>query len=652
MLIFRRLALLALAVLVALSLSRLLLVVLFGDRVADTGGLTVIFGQGLRFDLILVGFLFAIPAVLLPWLHLGKAGRWLAAWTVPAWFAVVVPLAFFVEASSAPFIRQFDSRPNYLYVEYLAYPREVLATVSGMHLWLLIGVTLVALALGLFLFRWLRADPERDRPVSFGFCLLATPLLLVLFTGMIRSTLEHRPVNPSVAAFSGDTMVNTLPLNSPYSVLYAIYEHRRDADGLDDRYGRIPDEEMLELILSDAGIAPANRLDPAIPSLHFQQATAVREQPMNLVMVVLESVGAEHVGALGGRNLTPEFDRLRDQGVWFDRLYATGMRSARGLEAIVSGFTPSRAEAAVKAPQAQNDFFTIADYLRRRGYSTSFIYGGESHFDNMRRFFLSNGFDKVIDQNDFDDPVYLGSWGVSDEDMFTRAHQELEAAERPFFSLLFTSSNHEPFDIPENRVTPEEDTPGTGEPPGRATAIKYSDWALGRFLEQARASSYWDNTLFLVVSDHNARTWGGFLVPVEKFRVPGVIIGPGIEPRRVGGIVSQIDLVPTLLSMLGISGAHPAIGRDLTLPQWRDGAGRAVMQFHGLQALVEDDLAVILQPDRRPEGFRLSPEGELTPFPGMDPVLHRKALAYAQWGPYLFWTRSYRLPDESGAATP
>ncbi len=643
--IFTRIAVVALWLVAGLTLSRLLLVGLNAERVLATEGLHVIIGQGLRFDGVLLGLLFALPVVFLPWLHLARTTRRVAAWAVPAWVALSVALAFFVEAASAPFITQFDSRPNYLFVEYLRYPREVFATVSGMHLWMLIGVSLATVALGWALFRWLRRDPARDQAVSLRFCLGITPLLLILFVGLIRSTLEHRPINPSAAAFSSDTMVNTLPLNSPYLVLYSIYERRRDAEAAEFRYGALPDDEMVKIMLREAHIPPAARLDPLIPSLHHQQAAVQRPRPLNLVMIVLESVGAEHVSALGGRDLTPELDRLADQGIWFERLYATGMRSARGLEAIVSGFTPSTAEAAVKAPQAQDNFFTIAEFLRRQGYTTSFIYGGESHFDNMRRFFLNNGFQTVIDENDFENPVFRGPWGVSDEDLFQRAHETFLDASAPFFSLVFTSSNHEPFDIPEGRVSEAEDTPGTGEPPGRATAIKYADWALGRYLEQARQSDYWEDTVFLVVADHNARTWGGQLVPVEKFHVPGMILGRVIRPRRIGGITSQIDLVPTLLSVIGASGAHPAIGRDLTRPAWRDGAGRATMQFHGLQAYIEGEQAVILQVDRDPRGFHLLPDGRLEPAPRTSKRMKRKALAYAKWGPWLYRTGAYRLPD-------
>jgi phosphoglycerol transferase MdoB-like AlkP superfamily enzyme len=173
------------------------------------------------------------------------------------------------------------------------------------------------------------------------------------------------------------------------------------------------------------------------------------------------------------------------------------------------------------------------------------------------------------------------------------------------------------------------------------TAISYADYALGRYVEMARESSYWENTIFLVVADHSVRVIGGTLVPVERFRIPGVILGGTVEPRRISGISSQIDLLPTLLSLIGLSTEHPGIGRDLTLPEYADGAGRAMMQFGDLQAYIEDDRVVVLQTDLEPLTFEKAADEELVPVPGGDPGLERKALAYALWGPMMIRTKAY-----------
>jgi len=459
---------------------------------------------------------------------------------------------------------------------------------------------------------------------------------------MIRSSTAHRPANPSTVAFSQDAMVNELPLNSTYTLLYAIYEDYRYASQGGMRYSNMGDEDMLSIIREDARITDPTGIDLGIPTLHRQEPTRQYSRPLNLVIILEESLGAEFVGSLGGKNLTPNIDQLSSEGIWFERLYATGMRSVRGIEAILTSFTPTQALSVVKLASTQRNFFSLADLLKRQSYQTSFIYGGESHFDNMRRFFMANGFETVIDEHDFSDPIFRAVWGVSDEDLLNRAHEHFESKnDQPFFSLVFTSSNHEPFDIPAGRVDPE-----SGPTAGLDTAIKYADYALGQFIEKARRSDYWENTIFLVIADHNVRVYGDSLVPIEHFHIPGVILGGSIEPRKVSGVSSQIDMLPTLLSLMGISAEHPSIGRDLTREEFQHGAGRAMMQGHSIQAYLEDEKVIVLQNKKQPLQYQYDLQNGLHLVPEVDPELRDRALAYATFGPVMIEKRAYRLRSQ------
>ncbi|MDO9735186.1 sulfatase-like hydrolase/transferase, partial [Glaesserella parasuis] len=151
-------------------------------------------------------------------------------------------------------------------------------------------------------------------------------------------------------------------------------------------------------------------------------------------------------------------------------------RSVRGIEAVTAGFTPTPARATVKLTKSQNGFFTIAELLRRQGYSTSFIYGGEKHFDNMASYFYGNGFETIIDEKDYKNPKFVSTWGMSDEDLFDKAHEiftELAKGDKPFFSLVFTSSNHDPFEFPDGKIEWFDKEKQT-----RNNAAKYADYAL------------------------------------------------------------------------------------------------------------------------------------------------------------------------------
>jgi phosphoglycerol transferase MdoB-like AlkP superfamily enzyme len=356
------------------------------------------------------------------------------------------------------------------------------------------------------------------------------------------------------------------------------------------------------------------------------------------VIILEESLGAEFVGAMGGMPLTPHLDQLLEEGLAFDQLYATGTRSVRGIEALITGFYPTPARSVVKLPKSQRNFFSVASLLGKEGYSTSFIYGGESHFDNMGRFFTGNGFDTVIDQTDYDSPLFEGSWGVSDQDLFRRAHEEFEAlGERSFFSLVFSSSNHSPWEFPLGDFELHEEPVAT-----RNNAVKYADHALGEFFEMAKASSYWNNTVFLVVADHNSRVYGPTLVPVEHFHIPAVFLGGTITPEHVNVISSQVDLLPTALSLIGLDSDHPALGRDLTNPAIRALPGRALLQFHQTNLFLEEDHAVILRSNMDAGHFRWI-DGELRPAEPR-PESERRALAHTLWPQLTYREASYRLP--------
>ena len=456
----------------------------------------------------------------------------------------------------------------------------------------------------------------------------------------MRSSLDHRAVNPSMVALSRDPMVNDLAMNSTYSVLYALAELRHEPEG-GFRYGTMPAAEATARVQEAMQVSPDTFVSGTVPTLHRQHATQSTPRPKNLVIVLEESLGAEFVGALGGRPLTPNLDALASQGWWFENLYATGTRSVRGLEALITGFTPTPAPSVVKLEKSQRDFFSIARVLKAAGYDTSFIYGGEGQFDNMRRFFMNNGFDFVVDEDQFVNPVFHGSWGVSDEDLFTRAHEEFSKPRtRPFFTLVFTTSNHSPYEYPEGRIEPYEANPHTVN-----NAVKYADHALGEFFARARASSYWDDTVFLVVADHNSRVFGAEVIPVDHFHIPALIMGGGIEPSVYEPVASQIDMPPTLLSLIGVSSVHPMIGHDLTRPEFAAWPGRAIMQYEDTQAYMAGNQVAVLRRHLPPATFAYDGGTALSAEPD-NPELEALALAHATWTSDTYERLAYRLPTD------
>lgn len=627
--------------LVFLSLTRLGLVVWKWERVQATGELCQILLQGVRVDVIQLGLLAIIPVLLSPVLATRKffnVWRGFTFW----WVLLSLVLLVFLEAATPGFIHEYDVRPNRIFVEYLKYPHEVFGMLwQGFKLELFFGLlmTVIAFALVVKLLKpWREAEAKWASPAVW----LVWPLILVLTVLGIRSTLSHRPANPALFAITQDSMVNSLILNSTYSVFYAAYSLQHEAKS-SAIYGKMPREKIFALTGAKEGDIPT--LTTLIPS-------EKRDKPLNLVILLQESLGAGFMESLGGKPVTPNLEQLKAEGIWFTHLYATGTRSVRGIEAVVTGFQPTPSDSTVKLDLSQKNFFTLAALLSKRGYLTEFIYGGESHFDNMRSFFMGNGFQQITDQPDFKNPVFVASWGASDEDLLNKTHEQLmahHASGKPFFTLAFSSSNHAPFEFPDGRITLYEQPKATDN-----NAVKYADYAIGEFIKKAKASPYWNDTVFLIVADHDIRVRGDSLVPIEHFHIPALILGGAVQPKTVDAIASQIDLPVTVLSLMGIEAQHPMTGHDLS-NLGADYRGRAMMQYNynfgWMQQMgtgVAENEVVVLREGKPPAFGHYDPVSKQlqnTPAPADANDLAERALANSLLPALLYKEQRYRLPE-------
>ena len=634
--------------LLLLSASRLGLVLWQFDRVTAVADIGIILLQGVRADLIFIGLWLAIPLLLAPLLARQSSFKvWLQLNHL--WLLLGLALVLLLEVSTPQFILQYDVRPNRLYIEYLKYPKEVLGTLWQGYRGMLLGGVLALLVLLWLGNLALRRVLAHTQPFArYRTLLLSWPLLVFVAFAAIRSTTEHRPANPALFAITGDAMVNSLIINSPYSVLYAIYSLKHEARS-SEIYGRLPQQDMLELALDWPWLKSLEFSDPQLPTLALRQPSVVRAQPLNLVIILEESLGATFVESLGGLPVTPKLEQLKDEGWWFDNMYATGTRSVRGIEAVVAGFPPTPAQSVVKLSGAQQNFYTLASTLQQQDFHTSFVYGGEAHFDNMRGFFTANGFSEVIDLPKMTKPEFVGSWGASDEDLFNAAAKHLadmSAQQKPFFSLIFTSSNHEPFEFPDDKIALYDNEKATVN-----NAVKYADYALGQFIAQAKQQAYWHNTLFVIVADHDNRVYGNSLVPVHKFQIPALMLGADLKPKTISSLASQIDLAPTILSLMGISAQTPLLGRDFSRDA--ESPGRALLQFDQYFALLEqqspNEAAVtILKPDGSSVAARylLKDKQLVLTDAAAEPAAQRRALAQVLLPSWLYREQRYRLVTE------
>ncbi len=615
-----------------LLLSRLALALFNWDRVVDLHTLVHVLLVGIRMDTVLLCMVTVVPVLitlLLPTLVTGSKYYQLF---IRVFLCIWATLIVLMELTTPTYIAFFDTRPGRIFFEYLIHPREVGLLLLGGFVIQSIFVSIATALTAVFSYIGVRRLQAFQISFSYPRQLIVLPLLLALLALGARSTVGHRPINASSVAFSNDQLLNELGLSSTYTVLYALYGLKNEGDP-SKLYPAMADSEVIQRVKRISLVDERRFINPALPTLHSFGSDTGKPRK-NLVILLEESMGARFIGKLGGLPLSPAIDQLAEEGLWFTQLYASGIRSARGIEAVVTGFPPSASRSVLKLGLAQQDFYTMARTMKENGYRNYFIYGGESHFDNMKGFLLNNGFDVGIDEKDYSEWKFKGSWGVSDEDTFDKAHGIFEAESEPFFALIFSSSFHSPFEFPDGRIELYDEEKNT-----KHNAVKYADYAVGYFIDKAKKSSYWDDTVFLIVADHDERPRGSSLVPVSSYHIPGLILGAGIEPKIYDKVTSQIDLMPTLYTLLGIKGKAPYIGQDIFLRS-SDYPGRALMQFANNHAYMLGDQVVIHRPETEALQFVFRNK-KLIPT-GLDERRSRDALALALIPGLLYKNRWYR----------
>ncbi len=359
---------------------------------------------------------------------------------------------------------------------------------------------------------------------------------------------------------------------------------------------------------------------------------------LNVVVVSSESFGAEFSKLYGSpRDLTPNFDAYAQRGLWFAHTYASGTRTVRGLEALTASFPPIPTVSIVRRP-GNEGIATWGRVMRDLGYQASFLYGGYGYFDNMNAFYSGNGFE-VLDRSAIDRVRFENIWGVSDEDLFDlalRHFSEQHARGKPFFSIVMTTSNHKPYTF---RAGLEK----LGIPPEgghRAAGVKYADYALGYFLREAAKQPWFDDTVFVVVADHGARVYGKDDIPLHSYEIPLMIYSPRhVRPRRVDTLMTQIDVAPTVLGLLGLPYEAPFFGQDvLHTPE----ASRVALFSHDHDvAIYRNRRLAVLGIDGKVRDYLYDRGSEALTPTGPDPELDALGIAYFQTAAELFKSHRY-----------
>lgn len=575
-----------------------------------------LFVRGLGFDLAVLAWLLA---PMLIW-----AAIWPERWRNTflqgglrlAVFFMLAALLLFVALSEWTFWEEFETRFNFIAVDYLVYTHEVIGNIVESYpvAALLTGVAVVAVVVT-WLFRQSIRNAVRPRPQS-GWRLSYAILAFALpWSAWYLADVDQMQ-------FSSNAYANELSGNGLMTFVSAFRRNELDFP----RFYKTLPQAQARKILEKLGVERMpvtaafdedKRFDP--------RRVPFKRPPRNVVLISVESLSAKFLGSFGNpAGLTPRLDALAKDGLLFTRMYATGTRTVRGLEALSLGTPPIPGQAIVRRPGNEH-LATIGEILRRQGYETLFLYGGYGYFDNMNAYFAGNDY-RVIDRTMFPKASigFENIWGVADEFLFDNSLVELDrthATGKPFLAHIMTTSNHRPYTYPDGRI----DIPSPGK---RAGAVKYTDYAIGRFIGQARGKPWFNETLFVIVADHCASVAGNTSLPVSGYHIPLIFYAPALlKPGRDELVASQIDIPPTLLDVMGLPGDDHFFGKSV-FEQGPEDRRAFISNYQELGYLKEGKL-VVLGPKQRVDIFLVDSNGVATPAR----LVHRlrdEAVAYYQ----------------------
>ncbi len=570
---------------------------------------------GVRFDLMIVCYSL-IPLTFALLLPNGLGQRRFAL----IWLGLVGVIANFIGVVELEFYHEFHARINGIAIQYM---KEDPATVSSM-LWhgfpIVSYLMLCVLIWGLYIMslrlidRWTRKEGRHTISHPFkrllGRVVLFSVVLALVLIGSRGTLRQGPPLRWGDAFHSQHLFANHLAYNGTMSLIKAVSaaSHQKNSR----RWLKKLSEEEALAEARGLLLTPQDELLSADKFPLLRRHTPINRLPQgkikNVVLIIMESFSGAFVGALGhDQGITPEFDRLAKEGLLFERFFSNGTHTHQGMFASGACFPNLPGfEYLMQQPQGGNAFSGLPVLMKASGLlENRYIYNGDFAWDNQEGFFRNQGMTGFVGRNEYKNPVVEDpTWGVSDEDMFNRALVELDtmAQSGPFYALLQTLSNHTPYALPS--PLPTEEVSGFGELNEHLTAMRYSDWALGRFFEAAKKSSYFSETLFVVVGDHSFSV-KPLLSDIDllRFHVPMLLIGPGIKEtygERNSTVASQVDIVPTITGLLGKPFVHQCWGRNLlSLP--KSDPGVAMIKPSGgeqMVALIQGDYIVVHTPNQ------------------------------------------------------
>ncbi|MDF3078768.1 MAG: synthase family protein [Sphingobacteriaceae bacterium] len=532
--------------------DRLIFLFYFHDKVSTLGfgNIARTFLYGLWMDASMAGYLSVIPllGLLLVWaipsLKISRKPVLIYSWLLIVPFSIIVAANFNI-------YREWGSKINYRALDFFFNStREAVASSSTSPVLLSFSIIGALIIFFIWLSRKLIKPipplPGAQRAV-LGFVLIALTFLA------IRGGWQLSPMNESMAYFSEKPILNHAAINTDWALMHDILANKY---GTKNPYAYFKPEEAKNIVADLY----------AVPNTNTE--TILTTQRPNVVVIIMESFTADVIESLGGEpGVAPNMEKLAADGILFTNIYASGDRTDKGLIGILSGFPSQATRSIIKSNNKQEKLPSLSQTLAKQGYKTSFYYGGESEFFNVKSYVLSHNYQKLVDKPTFDKKDMNSKWGAYDHAVYNKALADAEHEPQPFFCAIQTLTNHEPFELPGTPKFKGKDVSNEF----RSTAF-YSDSTLADYLTQAKTKPWYKNTLFIVVADH------GHLLPKAKyeiqdphrFRIPLLFYGGALKEdvrgRKVEKIGNQTDIAATLFAQMNIDHSDFHWSKDLLNP--------------------------------------------------------------------------------------
>lgn len=551
------------------------------------------FALGFVFDVEVFSFL-AIPLLiyiaLLPHrLHNTRLDKWLMG---IGYFLFSYVILFDFVAENI-FWTEFASRFNFIAVDYLVYTNEVIGNIAESYPLplLLSGIATVSLIILYISRKALFSEYEKN----FGF----KKSSLLFIVSLIFPVSMFFLVDINLSKISKNQYINEIASSGIYNLFWAYHNNEIDYKSfyLTDNEDKIRSNIRKLLTEESEEYSFTNKNSDDVTRVIKRSGEELHK---NVVIVVMESMSGAFMSHFGNKDaITPNLDYLADNSIFFTKLYATGTRTVRGLEAITLSVPPTPGQSIIRRPENKN-LFSLGFIFKDRGYDTRFIYGGHGYFDNMNYFFENNGF-SIVDRNSFseDEVEFSNVWGVCDEDLFHKTLSEADKSYsfgKKFMHVVMTTSNHRPYTYPNGRIDiPSKDG-------GRYGGVKYADFAIGKLIEEARNKPWFNDTVFVFVADHTAGSAGKIELDPEKYHIPLMFYSPSsLSPIKYEKMASQIDVAPVLLGLLNFSYYTKFFGEDVLNDD--DEIPHAFISSYQKVGIIKEDQLTVLEPKKAVHAF-------------------------------------------------